>query len=537
MRAALRRAPIRREPPRHSSKVFPAPVAGWITNEAKLSTSPLSARIMDNYFPEERSVRPRKGHLKYATLDDEVTSLMVYRSGGSKKLFAATPTSLYDITTNPDPDVIPTPDVTGQTSGYYSRVQFSVPGGEYFYAVNGSDDPLLYDGTSWISVNDLSVPISITPDTVPTHKFDAVWAHASRLWFVEKGTMTAWYLPAEQVGGTATPFYFSGVFNLGGALLFGTSWSLDAGDGMDDKCVFVTDAGEVAVYSGINPSDPNNWRLEGVYRIARPLGKLAWYKQGGMPFIATLDGIVPLGEVLKAGSDYATMLHITERIEDQWYALVEARSSEEWQTNLWEERNMLIVCSPVPAAGGTKQAIIGNVESTAWCRYTGVNYTCSENVFEDGYVGTKESIVYQMETTGYDDGAPYNTLLALSWDHLDAVEMSKTLKQARATFVVETKNVIALLSASTDYEYETPVFPSAVAPQTGDRWDVGRWDEARWSGSEAVAKSSYTTLWQSIGRTGYAHSIVMTQTFGDVVATTQELVSIVVTFEVGELVV
>ena len=48
----------------------------------------------------------------------------------------------------------------------------------------------------------------------------------------------------------------SGAATKGGKLLFGATWSIDAGDGIDDKCVFVTDQGELLIFTGSDPSTP-----------------------------------------------------------------------------------------------------------------------------------------------------------------------------------------------------------------------------------------------------------------------------------------
>ena len=98
--------------------------------------------------------------------------------------------------------------------------------------------------------------------------------------------MNAWYLPLDAVGGVLLPIYLAGAATKGGKLLFGASWSIDAGDGIDDKCVFVTDLGEVLVFTGSNPGDAANWRQEGRYQIGAPLGMNAHMLLGGDLIIA-----------------------------------------------------------------------------------------------------------------------------------------------------------------------------------------------------------------------------------------------------------
>lgn len=79
-----------------------------------------------------------------------------------------------------------------------------------------------------------------------------VWVYKNRLWFAERDSMNAWYLPVDAIGGTASVFPLAGVFGQGGALLFGQTWSLDAGQdgGLSEQNIFVSTRGEVAVYQG-----------------------------------------------------------------------------------------------------------------------------------------------------------------------------------------------------------------------------------------------------------------------------------------------
>ncbi|TIR78102.1 MAG: hypothetical protein E5X19_32465, partial [Mesorhizobium sp.] len=76
-------------------------------------------------------------------------------------------------------------------------------------------------------------------------KLSFVWTYRSREFFIEKNTLTAWFLPVDAISGAASDFSLAGVFQKGGSLLCGGTWSLDAGDGVDDKCVFISTKGEV----------------------------------------------------------------------------------------------------------------------------------------------------------------------------------------------------------------------------------------------------------------------------------------------------
>ena len=79
--------------------------------------------------------------------------------------------------------------------------------------------------------------------------------------------MNAWYLPLNAIDGALRMIPLSGAATNGGKLLFCATWSIDAGDGIDDKCVFGNDLGELLIFTGSDPGNAANWRQEGRYQI------------------------------------------------------------------------------------------------------------------------------------------------------------------------------------------------------------------------------------------------------------------------------
>lgn len=88
---------------------FPAPVRGWIRNESLAATTRGGARLIENWVPTQSGVRLRKGSFKVATVPAAVRSLFAYESASVAKVFAATGTAVYDVTSVADPDVPPRP--------------------------------------------------------------------------------------------------------------------------------------------------------------------------------------------------------------------------------------------------------------------------------------------------------------------------------------------------------------------------------------------------------------------------------------------
>lgn len=141
---------------------FPAATSGWVAN-ANLAASNgklLGAYKLQNYFPLTTSIILRRGSQKYATLGAgslPVDSLMSYKNGNNIALFGATANAIYDITTVVNPNVSPTADVSGLTSGQWSSVQFATTGGTFLVNVNAADLERVYDGTDWWTISNQNV--------------------------------------------------------------------------------------------------------------------------------------------------------------------------------------------------------------------------------------------------------------------------------------------------------------------------------------------------------------------------------------------
>lgn len=173
------RSAVKPRPRTSKPQIWPAPIGGWIANRNLAQPSqpgaPQGAAILDNWFPTSTTAVLRRGKELYATLGAgvlDVTSLFSYVVGTQEKLFAATSSTIYDITTIATPfnwtlgtgtDTIVT-DLgdtfgadsttgkevyTGLTGGDWVVVQFSITGGTYSIGVNGEDVGFIYDGVNF----------------------------------------------------------------------------------------------------------------------------------------------------------------------------------------------------------------------------------------------------------------------------------------------------------------------------------------------------------------------------------------------------
>lgn len=474
-------------------RTFLAPVRGWIQSKSLAVDEKAGASILENYFPTTRGIRPRGGSLRHATIDDGVDSLMVWRSGTVAKIFASDQDSIYEITAPADPEVQPSAAVTSQNSGIYSTTMFSTAGGDFLVAVNGEDDHLVYDGSAWAS----NTP-AITG--VGSDDFSYVWVFKNRLFFIEKHTMNAWCLDVDALGGAAIQISLSGVFKRGGFLLFGATWSVDAGDGLDDFCLFITSTGEIAVFAGTDPSDPDAWSIVGTYDIGQPVGPFAHFRAGGDIIIATLDGMVPVSAAKEKDPAALTLASVSRNIEDEWRRQAVARQSNDtWSCVKWVARNMAIIGLPTVGASEVCCFVV-NLLTGAWAKYTGWDMSCSIEVGSLVYFGSPGGGVFLAEAGGTDDGEPYFSTYVGNYEHLKSPASTKVVKMARSSWLYR-KPFTPKISFSFNYIPSLPTYPDAAPQADDDVWDVGEWDVALW---DASGTESIITRWVSVAGQGFS---------------------------------
>lgn len=362
---------------------------------------------------------------------------------------------------------------------------------------------------------------------VDTSSLSHVWLYRSRLLFVEKDSLTAWYLPVSQVGGAAQDISLAGVFRRGGSLLMGATWSLDTGDGIDDKCVFISDQGEVAIYRGSNPSDANDWALEGRYDIGKPLGKRATMQAGGDLLVATDDGIVPISQAITKDPAALSLAAVTRNIQRTWGRQTEA-FGQNAELIKWTSNNLMCVVLP-----GGQDMLTANLETGAWAPQSGWYADCADEYFNDVFIGRADGRVYKLDSSGADDGAPFVARLAYGFQDLGRPQDYKTASMMRGSFFTS-GNLKPKYSASCDYTVSFPSPPATSEnPTTAMVWDVDNWDEAVWGGAPGDPSVGKVTQWQSVSCAGYAISPCVQVTSSGSEKLDVELLGVDLIFEQG----
>lgn len=430
--------------------------------------------------------------------------------------------------------------VTGGTSGATAEILGIAPtsataGTLYIGAITGTfqDNEALTDGATGAATSDIpsgtSSASTITVTGVATGDLAQVWMNKERLFFVQRDTLKAWYLPVESIGGTATEINFSSIFRKGGSLMFGANWSLDSGDGMDDKCVFVTDQGEVAVYSGTDPSSASTWGLEGIYQIGAPLNKHAHFSLGGELMIVTKDGIFALSQAIARAYADVIANAITAPVEDRWRQDVgENSTAANVNVIMWHSRGELLISTDAIAGAGPV-SFVANTRIGAWSRYVGWEVKSGTVFADEMYFGDSDGLVLKAETGGNDNGTAYTGQYIAKFSNMGGAGR----KVANHLSLLTRATVDVKFSAKVFGDYELGDLSSNYVlpdPPGSSTWGTGEWGSAVWGGGDQLFGRQ---KWKSVGGQGVSLAPGIAMTSNSTAAPQIELAGTILSFEVG----
>jgi len=468
---------------------LPAPVGGWNARDSLANMAPTDAVTLDNLFPGVSSVGLRGGYQNHVTgITGQVETLMTYNGGSTDKMFGIAGGNIYDVTTA---GVVGAAVVSGLTNSRWEYVNITTSGGSYLYAANGVDAPRLYDGSSWTAITGVSTPaitgVTTTSLVVPT-------LFKNRLWFIQKDTLKAWYLPTASVGGAANVLDLSSVARNGGTLIAMATWTIDAGYGVDDNLVFVTDQGEIIVYRGTDPSSASTWALIGVWQVGAPISRRCVAKYGGDLLVITLDGLIPLASALQS-SRLDPQVALSDKIQGAFAAATrQYKGNFGWGLLYNPLNNALIVNIPV-STGAQQQFVMNNI-TKAWSRFTGWYANCWALLDDTPYFGTN-GVVAKAWTTDYaDNDTAIPTRALQAFNYFETRGVIKYFTRGRPTIY---SNGVPTISIGVNVDFQTADIVGALSfsPTAYGLWDTGLWSQALW-GSDTVVTNNFVGL-QGIG--------------------------------------
>lgn len=494
MRTALRRSRTTHSA-RSQSASFPSPIGGWNARDALAAMPQTDAVELENWFPGTSFCEMRGGYTSHATgMDFIAKTLMVYNGlNGTNSMWAITINSVYNVTSA---GVVGSP-VAARTNAKHQWIQFGDGTSNWLIAVNGVDKPLYYNGTTWTAVDAVSTP-ALTGLT--TTSIISVFASKGRLFFIEKDSLSFWYLAAGASGGALTEFDLSSIAKMGGNLVAGATWTVDGGDGPDDRVVFVTSKGEVIVYQGTNPSSAADWALVGVYSLGEPLGRRCVTRFGGDMIVLTQNGAFPLSAAIQSSTiNYETALSF--KIQNAFTDAARLyKDNFGWTSIVYPDQSALIVNIPI-AEGGEHEQYVMNTITKAWCKFT--EWDAEDFVIFNSELYFITSTKVVQAWSGHIDGT--DNITAYGKQAFGYFNSPGTLKKFVLYRPVISANGAITLATDLDIDFQSQEFTgtSSVSGTVGGVWDVDLWDDSLWaSGQEIIKQWSSPAEWQ-----GYAASV------------------------------
>ena len=491
--------PKKAQPRAVSSTVsLPAPTAGLNSKDPLAKMDEQFAITLENFFPTPTSVDIRNGNSTHVTGLPAITeTLAEYNSGTSQKLFAASGTAIYDVTSA---GAVGAAAVSGLTNARFQHINLSNSAGHFLMMVNGADKLQGYTGSAWWVDGDGSRDIT----GVNTQNIIHINTFKRRVWLIEKNTMNAWYLGTDSISGAATKFDLGPIFKLGGSLNCMVNWTINASTGVDDYAAFITTNGEVALYQGTDPASSTTWALVGTFRIGIPIGRRCFVKVGADVVIITTDGAIPLSKALLTDKSQRQVA-VTDKIDSLFSDDADAyKDNYGWQPILYPDGDKLIINVPTVEGESSYQYVMNTIHG-AWCKFTGWTAYCFAVLGDTLYYGS-DAKIYKADTGLSDDGSNITAVAQQAYSYFGKSGQLKRFTMCRPVFITNGEITPAIV-VNVDFQQNRTTNAPAYSVGDTEYWDDGYWDEFDWAADNQVYKK-----WIGVTAVGYAAGIrVVTQ--------------------------
>lgn len=504
---------------------IPAPTGGLNTVSPGLSMPLTDCVQAYNLVAADTGLRTRLGYREFAVglpgtveAGSAVRTVLPFTgsSVSSSRLFVATAKGVYDVTGGAPVQQFVFASTTG-LAGYGASLSFVTAGGRFLVYTDEVNGMYVYTEStvSWAKVAQGSGGTQVS--NVDPSRLAHVSLFKGRLWFTERDTSTAWYLPPGQVYGTATAFPMGQVFREGGTLVGIWDWTYDGGAGLDDSLVAISTGGDVVIYQGTDPGSSSTFSQRGVWQMSRPpAGRRIASTYGGDLLLLSRRGLLPLSQLVLGGE--SDIKYTTEKVANLVTTLMADRGQEPyWGVVLQPEDNVLMVLTPKATTGADLQLVQAGA-SKGWFLYRFLPILSGAVWLGQFYFGTQNGRV--CVHSGYADNvslANPKTFSPVDWGFLGAFSNMGAARQKRVSLLrplIVSDGTNPSYSCQARYDYDTTGITeqSFVTLPSASAWDSVLWDGFTWAGgnpplqmtSGAVGMGTSVAVairGQSLGRT------------------------------------
>ncbi len=470
---------------------IPAPIRGINSISSFAAMDPTDAIITKNIDGSSLGLVVRPGYQEWANsfTGDEVKTVIPYKGiaedGSKDKLFACTSAGIFDITSSTESPVIDHAwGIVSSDAGWDAY--------EVFTNDAGARVLLVTDLANGFRIYTESTDLWTTPTiTGPTNGADdlvhvTIWKN--RVWFVEKGTNSAWYTDVGVFSGAVTEFNFGNKFRYGGHLKSIHGWTLDSGVGPDDLLVAISSAGDVIVYSGTNPTSASTFGIVGAFYIGDfPAGRRCVLSVGGDLYLLSSYGVISARDLLLGQNPYTYEGSISYRINPLLRPSIKQDiTSLGWELQVLPDLAKIIVTTPKISNQPFTQFVY-DMNLKSWGIWVGLPMTTVVTWKNDVYSGAVLQVhrvagtLDNVEITSPSPVPIYWSLLT-AYNELESPQMNKVVEFIRPRFVAEGEPTYEVQAF---YDYDLRELAQVIASGSGsDVWDTGIWDQALWGGGK-----------------------------------------------------
>ena len=473
-----------------------APVGGW-NDISPLADMPEDhAIVLENWIPRPGYIEIRRGNKVHAHgmgSANAVQSLMPYnaQATANSKLIAVANGAFFEVGSGATASAIAS--ATGFNTSRWQHVNFAVAGGtQYLWACSGTDNPQAYNGSAWVVPSISGITAS---DIVHVN------IHKNRMFYILVNSMKFAYLQStDAFQGSANTFNLGNVLDDGGFLMAMGTWTLDGGNGVDDYAVFISNKGQVAVYSGTDPSDATKWSLVGVYNLGPPIGRRCFTKVAGDLALINMDGILPLSKALTTDRGAAAAVALTKNINNAVLKATRAYSANfGWELTAYPRGGYALLNVPISTSVQQQYGI--NTLTGAWFKQTNMNANCWAVYNDNLYFGGNNGIVYQADIGSQDNGSAIDATSQQAYNYFKSRGKLKHFTMMRPLITTDSTSIQAL-GISTDFKDNASLGTPTSATVISALYDTAVWD------TDSYAEDARSiTDWTAISGIGHCASI------------------------------
>ncbi len=353
-----------------------APTRGLNAFDSPEDMHPADAIALDNWICRAGYLesRPLFNQIFGAGVNSGYCKLAVYRGEASEKLLVFKDTGEVWVYPDDDPNTDLATD-SGFTGFGENICTFHI--NNVLIILDGTENEQSFDGSTFTDLDYTGSDPAIPSGGAFTYGCN----FKGRAIYINEDDCSFWYAEAGSYQGNITEFPLDSIARFGGTPKHVAVWTMDTGVGPDDTLVIYMTSGEVLLYQGDDPGDPDNWEIIGSFKLADPISKHASVTVGADLILLAENGYVNMTDVLRVDQQ-SNYPEYSRRIAPMLEELTDVFTGEDESfTNV----NHAIAATSgliifnwsiglIRGAGGAKfYQFVLNVATGAWSRWTGLS--------------------------------------------------------------------------------------------------------------------------------------------------------------------